>query len=507
MSLLGFPNVPGPENIGIKIGVTMDLCDSKYFKQLHVAYKSFVFRGIEQIFRYFCNYYLTTYPTLNMKKLLRSFVIIAVFCHLFGPGQAQTSTDTFSLHVVTRFWKTNQATKEVTLEFQGWPFTNPLGLVSVSTAADSSTIILKYVLDSLANDYCYTARKEGDPINGVNVGDMVRIARHILSLEPFSSDFAKLAADANRSNTITTYDIVEFNKLILGIYQELPVGTSWRLLPENFFTTFDGCHKIPQMPLSQVDTSRLLSLKTGDVDGDANPAGPYQLPQNSSLLLGVPNTIVQAGQTVWLPIATAQNVTLTGIQFGIKFDPALMEIKDVRSGAMDWTAGNFGVFQDAFSCVGIRPSTFPINFPASTVLMEIQLKALQSFSPHQAIAISNEKLPGLWVDEDLVLHPLDTTFAVVSAQVEPIAPGVAIGLPTPNPFVDKTSISLVLERPSVVYLELTDVSGKLQRRQSFELSPGQHNLEVSGDGVPANSLLFYRVWSESWSRAGKILHR
>jgi|GEM_PF-1668229 len=486
----------------------MDLCDSKYYKRLHVAYNSFVITVLWIKTPYFCSSNLPTNSTLNMKKLLRSFAFLGLFCFILAPAQAQTSTDTFSLHVVTQFWKTNQATKDVTLEFQGGSFNNPPGLVSVSTAADSSTIILKYVLNSLADDYCYAARKEGDPVNGVNVGDMVRIARYILGIEPFSSNFAKLAADANRSNSITTYDIVEFNKLILGVYQELPNWVSWRLLPANFFTTFEGCQKIPQMPLSQVDTSRLTALKTGDVDGDANPAGPYQLPQNSSLLLGVSNTLVQAGQTVWLPIATAQNVTLMGIQFGVKFDPAVMELKDFRSsGAMGWTPNNFGIFPGAVSCVGFTPSTLPLNFPASSVLMEIQVKALQNFSAHQSISISNEKLPGLWVDENLVLHALDTTFAALSAQIEPVAPGVSIGAPMPNPFTEQTSISLVLDAPNVVYLELTDVSGKLHRRQSFELPPGQHNLEISGDELQANSLLFYRIWSENWSRSGKVLHR
>ncbi len=44
-----------------------------------------------------------------------------------------------------------------------------------------------------------------------------------------------IAADANRSGSITSFDIVEFRKLILGIYDELPNNTSWRFVDKSYF--------------------------------------------------------------------------------------------------------------------------------------------------------------------------------------------------------------------------------------------------------------------------------
>ena len=43
-----------------------------------------------------------------------------------------------------------------------------------------------------------------------------------------------IAADANMSGSITTFDIVELRKLILGIYQTLPNNTSWRFVDKSF---------------------------------------------------------------------------------------------------------------------------------------------------------------------------------------------------------------------------------------------------------------------------------
>lgn len=182
-----------------------------------------------------------------------------------------------------------------------------------------------------------------------------------------------------------------------------------------------------------------------------------------------------------------------------------MEIINVRSLAMQWSAGNFSVFQNAVTCIGFTPTLIPLNFPASSVLAEIQVKALQDFSVPQALSNTNEKMQGLWVDEHLTLHPIDTAFAALSAEVEPIAPGVEIGAPMPNPFSEKTFIPLALEKPDIVFLELNDVSGKRLLQQTFQLQAGQHNLEISGKDAPSNSLLIYRIWTENWSHAGKIL--
>ena len=88
--------------------------------------------------------------------------------------------------------------------------------------------------------------KDDNPLNGVSTYDLVLISKHILGLAPLNSPYKMIAADANKNNSITTTDIVEFRKLILGIYNELPNNTSWRFVdaeyafpnPANPFQTY-----------------------------------------------------------------------------------------------------------------------------------------------------------------------------------------------------------------------------------------------------------------------------
>ena len=77
-------------------------------------------------------------------------------------------------------------------------------------------------------DYYVTAYDDTDHRNGVTTLDLILIQKHILGLQSFESPLQWIAADANRSETLTARDLVELRKLILGIHEKLPRNTSWR---------------------------------------------------------------------------------------------------------------------------------------------------------------------------------------------------------------------------------------------------------------------------------------
>ena len=58
-----------------------------------------------------------------------------------------------------------------------------------------------------------------------------------LNIVPLGSPYRLIAADANRSNSVTTFDLVEIRKLILQINSDFPNNTSWRFV--------DGSYQFP----------------------------------------------------------------------------------------------------------------------------------------------------------------------------------------------------------------------------------------------------------------------
>lgn len=96
----------------------------------------------------------------------------------------------------------------------------------------------------------YTLRPElnTDWLEGVDAWDLVLISRHILSLELLNTPEKLIAADANQSGTVTTFDIVQLRKVLLGTLPGVPDGTSWRFVPTDYiFTNVDNPF-IPMFP-------------------------------------------------------------------------------------------------------------------------------------------------------------------------------------------------------------------------------------------------------------------
>ncbi|MBK8195192.1 MAG: hypothetical protein IPK76_18985 [Lewinellaceae bacterium] len=106
------------------------------------------------------------------------------------------------------------------------------------------------------------------------------ISKHILGLEYFDSPWKIIASDANRSNSVTTFDVVEIRKVILGIFNAFPNNSSWRFFPAFFsFSDPTAPFNSPLPPESILITNlqgnytgaNFKGLKTGDVNNTANP--------------------------------------------------------------------------------------------------------------------------------------------------------------------------------------------------------------------------------------------
>jgi len=116
-----------------------------------------------------------------------------------------------------------------------------------------------------------------------------------------------IAADANNSRSITTFDIVALRKLILGLDTALANSDSWRFLPADytfpnplnpFATVFP--EGVPIAPSAQPQVAHFIGLKVGDVNGNAAPAlyGPAQTRFEEDWALHAADRFFTPGETV-----------------------------------------------------------------------------------------------------------------------------------------------------------------------------------------------------------------
>ena len=123
--------------------------------------------------------------------------------------------------------------------------------------------------------------KTDTPLNGLSVSDVVKLQKHILNVELLSSPFQWIAADVNASRSISTMDLIQIRKVILGVEVEFKSVPPWIFVPAEYEFSgsagpFSGSVQIPQAIQVQNFVKDVLDLdfigvKAGDVNNSANP--------------------------------------------------------------------------------------------------------------------------------------------------------------------------------------------------------------------------------------------
>ncbi len=137
-------------------------------------------------------------------------------------------------------------------------------------------------------DYQISPRNREYYTQGVSVLDILLIQKHILGIQPFDEAYKILAADVNSSNSVSSLDLIELQKLILGQTDTLRRSDSWLFVPNEYeypestspwgapFSINYG----PSFPV--VDSLNFRAIKVGDVNGSINITSDQDLSSRAS---------------------------------------------------------------------------------------------------------------------------------------------------------------------------------------------------------------------------------
>ncbi len=94
-----------------------------------------------------------------------------------------------------------------------------------------------YSFTALNSLFMYSGRlsvKKEAPYNSdVSMLDLIKIQRHILGIESFTTVYQQFAADVNRDGNIKASDLTLLRKLVLGVITELPHDSSLHFFDKN----------------------------------------------------------------------------------------------------------------------------------------------------------------------------------------------------------------------------------------------------------------------------------
>ncbi|MCB9330811.1 MAG: redoxin domain-containing protein [Lewinellaceae bacterium] len=306
--------------------------------------------------------------------------------------------------------------------------------------------------------------KTDDPLNGVSTFDLVQINKQILGIAPFTAPWQFVAGDANNSGTITTFDIVEIRKLILGVYDSLPNATSWVFSP-------------PLDSIFPQECPEFLAIKKGDVNGNAIPDSLQAALDRGAygLHFELDNPDVTANERFAVNIRPEATVEVLGLQAAFRFDPEALEILSVRSGNLPGFDETCWHQQDGRVAVSWS-SGYPETARAFEPVITLELRASRNTTLSEVLMPESSRLPAEVYDHEGIVHPM-----IWSAPARVVGPAVL----TPNPARGFFVLSLEHANPEKTEVRLLGTDGRIMWAQHLDLVAGPNRLELRPESLPA----------------------
>jgi hypothetical protein len=363
------------------------------------------------------------------------------------------------------------------------------------------------------SDYTATVRafRNDGPLVGFTTFDLLQISKHILGIESFTNFYQMLAADINNSRTVTTFDIVEGRKVLLGITDTFLAVPSWRLIrPLNEPTQLlqwdlvRDTYQInyPNLTGDPVTPGlHFIGVKSGDANMSAAFGPNAEDRSGDPVVLILPEGKAEAGARVTVPVQLLREDRLAGWQMALFIDPAIWSFEGVAGLPEDqyfWDDGRHilrVLWYDPESSV----------FSAGEALFSLHLRArgtrqYDGISLHADAGLRPEAYSSGGQIHDLVLErkpgtPTDTAVNQIFS-------------PRPNPFSEQTEFPVRLSETNLVELEIWDATGRLLYRQETLLESGYHALRLEAAQLQEfTGVLTYRIRVGNEVRSGVVVVR
>jgi hypothetical protein len=371
------------------------------------------------------------------------------------------------------------------------------------------------------NNYTVRPERNTDPLNGVSTLDLMFISRHILGVQTLNTPYKMIAADVNRSGSISTLDMIALRKMILGMENELPNdNTSWRFVDANhiflnpnnpFATPIPAVVNINGFDQDHTDAN-FVAIKVGDVDLSATPndfSGIDERDPEGSMMINVPDVSVNEGQEFTIPFTTTGLNDVLGYQFTLRFNTEMLEYMELVAGPVSGMSGtNFnlqkthdGWVTTSWNQSGTPPSEGQSELFAITFRARQAIGSLEELISFTSVPTAKEAYDMEGNIMDVGLHFGEAISSSGSVRVE----GYELYQNRPNPFSTKTVIGFKLPIAGEAKVTVYDMAGKVLFHQEGYYDAGSHEIIIKGNDLASSGLLYYQLQTADYAATKKMI--
>lgn len=354
------------------------------------------------------------------------------------------------------------------------------------------------------NDYSIKPERNDDHRNGVSTLDLVRIQKHLLGKELFTSPYQYIAADANASGSVSAVDLIEIRKLILGLNSQYPLNQSWRFvkagsaMEPNHPWPFEETIEINNLTGSEINNLDFVGVKVGDVNNTAKANAAQILPRSGGRVLNVnAGTKEELNEGALIEIRFLVPEMIRGFQWtlethGLEF--VAVKSKDIFIDDSNVGQPEKGIITMSWNGDVVNKEVtnrlsfvmlFKVTEPGR---IDEMLQMTNIVTPAEAYTLTDEILDvNLVFDEAGLAHD----FALYQNQ--------------PNPWNGNTFIGFDLPEVAAATLTIYDVAGKVLRTISGQYRQGYNTIMLSAKELHGPGILYYRLESGGHSATKKMI--
>ena len=349
--------------------------------------------------------------------------------------------------------------------------------------------------------------------------------------DPLTNVYDLIAADVNRSKSVSSADAVLISQALRGNPSALAqFDSSWRFVSSSYVFPDPPYYPTPPVaspfwsfPLHRGytnldrDTSGqdFVGVKLGDV---VTPVSNPNRPDSENTLTLVANDrVLRAGEEVTVAFRAVRFQDLAALQFALRFDPNLVDYRGFSApSASPFQEANFGFYSiDAGEIRAVWSVSEGVDLPDGELVFNLRFVALaDAVRLSQVLQLADEVLPREAYHTDL--SPLDVELQFLQRasptgisqrdadESDADGPTVLLLQNQPNPFQGQTTIGFVLGEPMHARLRVFDITGRLLFERAAQYPAGYQAVEFRLDERTVPGMLMVELTTKHGTQTRKM---
>jgi hypothetical protein len=366
-------------------------------------------------------------------------------------------------------------------------------------------------------NYDVKPTKDGDDLNGVTTYDISLLSKHLLGVQPLDSPYKLIAADINKSGTVSTFDVIEMRKLILGIYDQLPSNDSWRFVDKNyvfpiannpFSSAFPEIKSV--MNLSADSVTQFVGIKVGDLNVNSQTSNINANNEREAVPefgINTEDQPVESGEAFAVSLKATNRQEIIGLSFTLEFDREKVTFEDWAPGSLpNMGESNISFYRLDEGKITICWSDVEgVEMIPNQSIVLLQGRANVSTTLSEALRVTAKPTRAEAFGPDGEAMDVTLHFNRADGSVVPAASVYELYQNQPNPFNNGTLIGFHLPKDKEVKISIFDAAGRLvvEKTQNFE--KGYNEWNISGAELKNNGVYSYRVSTDDWTSTRKMV--